>query len=80
MAQAVKCIPCFVIRIQCSEKLSEGYLSYKFSMEATWNNLWEMWPEKAWNAMEVEGSLFPSTNPPFMSINEIGVNVLTWNC
>jgi hypothetical protein len=77
MAQAVKCIPCFVIRIQCSEKLSEGYLSYKFSMEATRNNLWEMWPEKAWNAMEAEGSLFPSTNPPFISINEIGVNVLT---
>ena len=80
MAQAAKCIPRFAIIIQCSEKSSEGFLSYKFAMEATLNNLWEMWPEKAWNAMEAEGSLFPSTNPPFMSINEIGVNVLTWNC
>jgi hypothetical protein len=30
--------------------------------------------------MEAEVSLFSSINPPFMSINEIGVNVLTWNC
>uniref|UniRef100_A0A2N9FPJ3 CCHC-type domain-containing protein n=1 Tax=Fagus sylvatica TaxID=28930 RepID=A0A2N9FPJ3_FAGSY len=80
LAQAAKCIPHFVIVIQCSERLSEGYLSYKFSMEAKLNTLWEMWPEKAWNALEAGGNLFPTNNPPFMSSNEIGVNVLTWNC
>uniref|UniRef100_A0A2N9HJ77 Reverse transcriptase domain-containing protein n=1 Tax=Fagus sylvatica TaxID=28930 RepID=A0A2N9HJ77_FAGSY len=40
----------------------------------------EMWPEKAWNSLEAEGTLFPTTNPPFMSSNEVGVNILTWNC
>ena len=80
LAQAAKCIPHFVIVIQCSERLSEGYLSYKFSMEAKLNTLWEMWPEKAWNALEAGGNLFPTNNPPFMLSNEIGVNVLTWNC
>ena len=39
-----------------------------------------MWPEKAWQLMAVEGNLFPTSNPPFMSSNEIGLNVLTWNC
>jgi hypothetical protein len=61
-------------------EVKRGYLSYKFSMEAKLNTLWEMWPEKAWNALEAGGNLFPTTNPPFMSSNEIGVNVLTWNC
>jgi exonuclease III len=39
-----------------------------------------MWPEKAWNSLEAEGQLFPINNPSFMSSNEIGVNILTWNC
>jgi exonuclease III len=39
-----------------------------------------MWPEKAWNSLEAEGTLFPPNNPPFMSSSEIGVNILTWNC
>jgi exonuclease III len=39
-----------------------------------------MWPEKAWNSLEAEGTLFPTSNPPFMSAHEIGANVLTWNC
>jgi hypothetical protein len=47
MAQVAKCIPCFAIMIRCSEKISEGYLLYNFSIEATMNNLWEMWLEKA---------------------------------
>ena len=42
--------------------------------------MWEMWPEKAWNSLEVEGTLFPTHNPPFMSSSEIGLNILTWNC
>jgi hypothetical protein len=49
-------------------------------MEVIRNILWEMWPEKAWNSLEVEGSLFPTRNPPFMSSSEIGLNILTWNC
>uniref|UniRef100_A0A2N9HHK0 Reverse transcriptase domain-containing protein n=1 Tax=Fagus sylvatica TaxID=28930 RepID=A0A2N9HHK0_FAGSY len=44
------------------------------------NNIWEMWPERAWNSLEEEGTLFPPNNPPFMSSSEIGVNILTWNC
>ena len=39
-----------------------------------------MWPEKARNSLEAEGTLFPPNNPPFMSSSEIGVNILTWNC
>ena len=39
-----------------------------------------MWPEKAWNSLEEEGTLFPPNNPHFMSSSEIGVNILTWNC
>jgi hypothetical protein len=44
------------------------------------NVIWEMWPERAWNAMEETGSFLPTTNPVFMSSHHIGVNVLTWNC
>ena len=44
------------------------------------NTIWEIWPEKAWNSLEAEGSLYPTLNPPFMSAHEIGLNVLTWNC
>uniref|UniRef100_A0A2N9ERH6 CCHC-type domain-containing protein n=1 Tax=Fagus sylvatica TaxID=28930 RepID=A0A2N9ERH6_FAGSY len=44
------------------------------------NNIWEMWPERAWNSLEEEGMLFPPNNPPFMSSSEIDVNILTWNC
>ena len=39
-----------------------------------------MWPERAWNSLEEEGTLFPPNNPHFMSSSEIGVNILTWNC
>jgi hypothetical protein len=80
LVQPAKCIPQFKMVICCSEILGEGVLAYRFSMRALLNVLWEMWPEKAWNLMEVEGSLFPTSNPPFMSSNEIGLNVLTWNC
>uniref|UniRef100_A0A2N9IKD9 CCHC-type domain-containing protein n=1 Tax=Fagus sylvatica TaxID=28930 RepID=A0A2N9IKD9_FAGSY len=52
----------------------------KFAMEATRNNLWEMWLERAWNLLEAEGTLFPTQNPIFMLSSEIGLNILTWNC
>ena len=42
--------------------------------------LWEMWPKKAWNSLEAEGTLFLTHNLPFMSSSEIGLNILTWNC
>ena len=80
LTQPAKCITQFKISIRCSEMRGEGFLTYLFAMEAIRNMLWEMWPEKAWNSLEVEGSLFPTRNPPFMSSSEIGLNILTWNC
>jgi hypothetical protein len=49
-------------------------------MMALKNVIWEMWPERAWNAMEETGSFLPTNNPVFMSSHHIGVNMLTWNC
>jgi exonuclease III len=80
LIQPAKCIPQFKIKISCSKMRGEGILSYLFAMEATRNNLWEMWPERAWNSLEAEGTLFPTQNPLFMSSSEIGLNILTWNC
>ena len=80
LIQPVKCIPQFKIRIRWSEMKGEGILSNQFAMEATRNNLWEMWPERAGNSLEAEGTLFPTQNPLFMSSSEIGLNILTWNC
>ena len=80
LVQPAKCIPQFKIKISCSELRGEGILTYQFAMEETRNNIWEMWPEKAWNALEAESTLFPTQNPLFMSSSEIGLNILTWNC
>ena len=80
LAQAAKCVPHFSIVISCTESPGRGILSYLFKMNAMKNDLWEMWPEKAWNSLEAEGTLFPTSNPLFMSAHEIGANVLTWNC
>ena len=80
LAQIVKCIPQFEFRIRCSELKGKGFLEYQFTSKTIRNNLWEMWPENAWNSLEAEGQLFPTNNPSFMSSNEIGVNILTWNC
>uniref|UniRef100_A0A2N9HP80 Reverse transcriptase domain-containing protein n=1 Tax=Fagus sylvatica TaxID=28930 RepID=A0A2N9HP80_FAGSY len=80
LAQPVKCVPKFEIVIRTSEVRTAGFLSYNFQMTAILNTIWEIWPEKAWNSLEAEGSLFPTFNPPFMSAHEIGLNVLTWNC
>jgi exonuclease III len=57
-----------------------GFSSLPFKMAALMNTIWEIWPEKAWNSLEAEGSWYPTLNPPFMSAHEIGLNVLTWNC
>ena len=80
LAQAAKCIPQFSIVIRCAESPGKGVMSYLFKMSVLKNELWEMWPEKAWNSLEAEGTLFPTSNPSFMSTHEIGANVLTWNC
>uniref|UniRef100_A0A2N9FKN7 Endonuclease/exonuclease/phosphatase domain-containing protein n=1 Tax=Fagus sylvatica TaxID=28930 RepID=A0A2N9FKN7_FAGSY len=80
LAQPAKCVPNFEIVIRNSELRGEGFLSYHFRMTTVKNTIWEIWPEKAWNSLEAEGSLYPTLNPPFMSAHEIGLNVLTWNC
>uniref|UniRef100_A0A2N9G3W3 CCHC-type domain-containing protein n=1 Tax=Fagus sylvatica TaxID=28930 RepID=A0A2N9G3W3_FAGSY len=70
-----------IARIRREEELrGKGFLEYQFTSTVIRNNMWEMWPEKAWNSLEAEGTLFPPNNPPFMSSSEIGVNILTWNC
>jgi hypothetical protein len=79
LAQIAKCIPQFECWIRCSKLKGKGFLEYQFTLKTIRNNLWEMWPEKAWNSLEAEGQLFPINNPSFMSSNEIGVNILTWN-
>ena len=76
LAQIVKCIPQFEFRIRCSELKGKGFLEYQFTSKTIRNNLWEMWPENAWNSLKAEGQLFPTNNPSFMSSNEIGVNIL----
>ena len=80
LIQPAKCIPQFKLRISCSEMRGEGILTYQFALKATRNSLWEMWPERAWNSLEAEGTLFLTQNPLFMSTSEIGLNILTWNC
>uniref|UniRef100_A0A2N9IZP5 C2H2-type domain-containing protein n=1 Tax=Fagus sylvatica TaxID=28930 RepID=A0A2N9IZP5_FAGSY len=80
LAQIAKCVALSTLRISCSELRGKGFLEYQFTSIVVQNNMWEMWPEKAWNSLEAEGTLFPPNNPPFMSSNEIGVNILTWNC
>uniref|UniRef100_A0A2N9GX50 CCHC-type domain-containing protein n=1 Tax=Fagus sylvatica TaxID=28930 RepID=A0A2N9GX50_FAGSY len=80
LAQTAKCVPEFSMIIKSSEMRGTSYLAYQLSMRALKNVIWEMWPEMAWNAMEETGSLLPTTNPSFMSGNQIGLNVLTWNC
>uniref|UniRef100_A0A2N9HM73 RNase H type-1 domain-containing protein n=1 Tax=Fagus sylvatica TaxID=28930 RepID=A0A2N9HM73_FAGSY len=80
-----KCVPEFSMIIKSSEMRGTSYrnmgnVAYQLSMRALKNVIWEMWPEMAWNAMEETGSLLPTTNPSFMSGNQIGLNVLTWNC
>jgi exonuclease III len=79
LAQTTKCMPLFNLWIRCSELRGKGFLEYQFTSKVIRNNMWEMWPEKAWNSLEAEGTLFPPNNPPFMSSSEIGVNILTWN-
>ena len=80
LAQTAKCVPEFSMTIKSSEMRGTSYLAYQLNMRALKNEIWEMWPEMAWNAMEETGSLLPPTNPSFMSGNQIGLNVLTWNC
>jgi hypothetical protein len=80
LAQIAKCVPLSNLWICCSELRGKGFLEYQFTSTVIQNNMWEMWPEKTWNSLEAEGTLFPPNNPPFMSSSEIGVNILTWNC
>uniref|UniRef100_A0A2N9HXU9 CCHC-type domain-containing protein n=1 Tax=Fagus sylvatica TaxID=28930 RepID=A0A2N9HXU9_FAGSY len=80
LAQIAKCVPLSNLWIRCSELRGKGFLEYQFTSTVIRNNIWEMWPERAWNSLEEEGTLFPPNNPPFMSSSEIGVNILTWNC
>ncbi len=77
LVQPAKCIPHFKMLIQCSKMRGTGFLTYQFAMEAIRNSMWEMWPDKAWNSLEVEGTLFLTHNPPFMLFSEIGLNILT---
>ena len=79
LAQIVKCVPMSNLRIRCSELRGKGFLEYQFTSTVIRNNMWEMWPEKAWNSLKAEGTLFPPNNPPFMSSSEIGMNILTCN-
>ena len=80
LVQIAKCIPQSSIMVRCSEEMGAGFLSYQCMVSAVRNLYWEMWPEKAWNSLEAKGSLFPTSNPHFMSNHDIGVNILTWNC
>uniref|UniRef100_A0A2N9F8F6 RNase H type-1 domain-containing protein n=1 Tax=Fagus sylvatica TaxID=28930 RepID=A0A2N9F8F6_FAGSY len=80
LVQIAKCIPQSSIIVRCSEEVGAGFLSYLCKVSAVKNLFWEMWPEKAWNSLEAKGSLFPTSNPHFMSNHDIGVNILTWNC
>jgi hypothetical protein len=65
--------------VRCSEEVGVGFLSYQCMVNVVKNLFWEMWLEKAWNSLEAKGSLFPTSNPQFMSNHDISVNVLTWN-
>uniref|UniRef100_A0A2N9J7P9 CCHC-type domain-containing protein n=1 Tax=Fagus sylvatica TaxID=28930 RepID=A0A2N9J7P9_FAGSY len=77
LAQIAKCVPLSNLWIRCSELRGKGFLEYQFTSTVIQNNMWEMWPEKAWNSLEAEGTLFPPNNPPFMSSSEIEILILT---
>ena len=80
LAQVAKCITNFKLMVLCSEVKGIGFLGYQLNMSALKNIIWEVWSEMAWNAIEETGSLLPTSNPPFRLGNNIGINVLTWNC